>query len=60
MGGRLADLGDGMRLSEGWNLVLTEAGTCLSPSDVPLALAHKRRVQAEGPAAAGAGAEAVA
>ncbi len=37
MGGRLADLGDGMRLSEGWNLVLTEAGTCLSPSDVPLA-----------------------
>ncbi len=36
MGGRLADLGGGMRLSEGWNLVLTEAGTCLSPSDVPL------------------------
>ncbi len=36
MGGRLADLGGGMRLSEGWNLVLTEAGTCLLPSDVPL------------------------
>lgn len=36
MGGRLADLGDGMRLSEGWNLVLAEAGTCLLPSDVPL------------------------
>ncbi|MFK0164782.1 glycoside hydrolase family 2 protein [Rhizobium sp. NPDC090279] len=37
MGGRLADLGGGMRLSEGWNLVLTDAGTCISPSDVPLA-----------------------
>lgn len=36
MGGRLADIGGGMRLSEGWNLVLTEAGTCVSPSDVPL------------------------
>jgi beta-mannosidase len=36
MGGRLADLGGGMRLSEGWNLVLTEAGNCASPSDVPL------------------------
>ena len=36
MGGRLADLGGGMRLSEGWNLVLTDAGTCISPSDVPL------------------------
>ncbi|MGG6896259.1 glycoside hydrolase family 2 protein [Rhizobium sp. BR 315] len=36
MGGRLADLGGGMQLSEGWNLVLTDAGTCDSPSDVPL------------------------
>lgn len=36
MGGRLADLGGGMRLSEGWNLVLTDAGTCILPSDVPL------------------------
>ncbi|PST18179.1 beta-mannosidase [Rhizobium sp. JAB6] len=36
MGGRLADLSGGMRLSEGWNLVLTDAGTCISPSDVPL------------------------
>ena len=36
MGGRLADLGGAMRLSEGWNLVLTDAGTCILPSDVPL------------------------
>ncbi|MBB3611695.1 glycoside hydrolase family 2 protein [Rhizobium sp. BK602] len=36
MGGRVADLGGGVRLSEGWNLVLTEAGTGILPSDVSL------------------------
>ncbi|WP_267551131.1 glycoside hydrolase family 2 protein [Rhizobium rhizogenes] len=36
MDGRLASIGGEMRLSEGWNLVLTDAGTCVSPSDVPL------------------------
>jgi beta-mannosidase len=36
MDGRLASIGGETRLSEGWNLVLTDAGTCVSPSDVPL------------------------
>ncbi|MDE1994270.1 MAG: glycoside hydrolase family 2 protein, partial [Rhizobiaceae bacterium] len=36
MHGRLAGIGGEMPLCEGWNLVLTEAGACASPSDVPL------------------------
>ena len=36
MHGRLADIGGETLLSEGWNVVLTDAGACASPSDVPL------------------------
>ncbi|MDK4739513.1 glycoside hydrolase family 2 protein [Rhizobium sp. CNPSo 3464] len=36
MHGRLASFGGETLLSEGWNLVLTDAGACASPSDVPL------------------------
>ena len=36
MQGRLADISGETLLSEGWNLVLTDAGACASPSDVPL------------------------
>ncbi|MBB4567916.1 glycoside hydrolase family 2 protein [Rhizobium leucaenae] len=36
MHGRLASFGGETLLSEGWNLVLTDAGACALPSDVPL------------------------
>ncbi|MDL2401722.1 glycosyl hydrolase 2 galactose-binding domain-containing protein [Rhizobium mayense] len=36
MHGRLASFGGETLLSEGWNLVLTDAGACASPSDLPL------------------------
>ncbi|SCW71002.1 beta-mannosidase [Rhizobium mongolense subsp. loessense] len=36
MGGRLASVGaEEALLSEGWNLVLTEPGACLTPHDIP-------------------------
>lgn len=36
MGGRLASVGaEETLLSEGWNLVLTEPGACLTPHDIP-------------------------
>ncbi|OCJ03216.1 beta-mannosidase [Rhizobium sp. AC44/96] len=37
MQGRLASIGaEEIRLSEGWNLILTEPGACLNPHDIPL------------------------
>jgi beta-mannosidase len=36
MHGRLADISGKTLLSEGWNLVLTDAGACASPSELPV------------------------